>query len=354
MVTKAGLGDFLRTVRPGFPPELMTAKNFARLEKLMDALPPAYGVVYEFWLKGTEPEVDLQCYFRPGEGLTLADDVPVDSPVWRSVKTLMGLWRERGESLYDGFWLEFDLSSGGGEAVPRVGFAMNDMIGGTGGEAKAVFARYLESFRHTAGCLPGGDVPVGTEDLLKRCYEVFPDHTHLYGTGYSYMKDGLAVRWCITFEDWTKIPDYLRRIGWQGDVARLEADMPRWPDVKQVALALDFYGGISPRVGLEYYLTSSAMDAPGAWRGPLEDASRRGLVDARWPTLLAGIGDGYSRRKSPASWPPVLSAMTDFTGQEGYIGLYFAHIKMNFEAGRFTNAKNYVYSTYGYFESQSQ
>jgi hypothetical protein len=340
----AGLGDFLRTVKPGFPSELMTPANFARLERLMDLLPPAYGVVYEFWLDGVEPKVDLQCYFHPGEGLSLADEVPLDSPVWRAVRGLMIDWRDQGQALYDGFWLEFDLSSGGSEAAPRVGFAMDGIRD---------FDRYVNVHRHTVDRLPDGGVPVGTELLMRRCFDAFPEDAYLYGTGYSYMKGALAVRWCIGFPGWEEIPEYLSAVGWPGNVDLLRAEMPRWPGVRHIALAVDFYEGLMPRVGLEYYLNKTVFDDPAVWQDPLAEAARRGWLHPRWPPLLAGIRARYGRRDAPRVWPAALAAAEDFSGREAVIALYFAHIKAVFDGAQFTGSKNYVYSTYDFAPSQS-
>ena len=152
---RAGLGSLLRVVKPGFPAELLSEGAYRRLEALMDRLPPAFGVIYEFWLKGDAPKSDLQCYFRANEGLALADAVPYDSPVWRAVQSLIRDWRARGEKLYDGFWLEFDLCSGGSELAPRVGFSMSRMRGGLEARAGEVFAGYLDTFRHTHRALNG-------------------------------------------------------------------------------------------------------------------------------------------------------------------------------------------------------
>ncbi len=349
---KNSMCDFLRTVRTGFPPELLTGEYFTRLETLLVALPPAYGHIYEFWLSDGTPRVDFQCYFRHGEGLSLADRVPSDSPVWSSVKDLMRNWRDRGPDLYDGVWLEFDLGSGGSENNPRVGFAFNEMRGGLAGGAADVFDKYIDIFRLTAERLPGGGVTADTEDIMRRCFEAFPDDSSLYGTGFSYVDGGLAVRWCVTFRDWRDIPGFLHRIGWRGNTDRLASDMPRWADTGHVALALDFFNDILPTVGLEYYLRQTVWENPHIWDDCLDDIVQMGLMHPRWPSLLVGIRRIFHREENPDAWPPCLAAMSDLTGREALLALNLAHVKLLFDGNSFTHAKSYMYSTYHFQEPQ--
>src|SRR5688572_27514022 len=134
----ASLAPFLRIVRPALSRDLVPDISFATMERLAAGLPPAYGFIFECWLGSENADVDLQLFYRAGEGGALARSTPLDNVTWRAVRSLFAEFAEQAEEFVRGLWIEFDLGAGDpGAADPRLGFACG----------RVPFERYLEVLR---------------------------------------------------------------------------------------------------------------------------------------------------------------------------------------------------------------
>ncbi len=337
-VATGGLDAFLRVARRAYPKDAA----FAKAEATAAGLPPAFGFILECWLGGAEADVDIQCYFRPGEGGRLADAVPGDSPTWLAAKEIFGAFRE-DPALFAGLWLEYDLGAGdGGPAAPRLGFAHAAMKGGLPADARsqALVAYERARERCLQALAPGLPRDAALARTIERALAAMPEGTRVYGTGFAPPPAVSPLRWCLTLQNLEQGEAFLRAMKWEETDAFL-ATLPRPEGLDHPCLNVDLSDGLGPKVGVEYYLKE------GAWRPFLEDLSRRGLCDARWVEPLLFEPQAYTAETAGADWPVPLADIEALTRRTMAIHGRMAHVKIVWERGAWRAAKAYLYGTYG-------
>jgi hypothetical protein len=121
------------------------------------------------------------------------------------------------------------------------------------------------------------------------------------------------------------VPGVLRRIGWPGDVASLEATLGElWPHPGSVSINVDFLPAVGPRVGVELFRPTAPDEDPG------------------WEPLLSGLARRHlcarDKRAAIAAWP----AQRDDDARRG--GRLERHVlvKLVFEPARLVEAKAYL------------
>lgn len=121
------------------------------------------------------------------------------------------------------------------------------------------------------------------------------------------------------------IPGVLRRLGWPGDVAMVEATLgDTWPQPDRVSLSLDFLPAVGPRIGVELFRPTA----------PTEDAG--------WQTLLSALESralcAPAKRAAIAAWP----AWHPQDARRG--GRLERHVlvKLVFDPARLVEAKAYL------------
>jgi hypothetical protein len=93
------------------------------------------------------------------------------------------------------------------------------------------------------------------------------------------------------------IAGFLRRLGWPGDAAMIEATLhDTWPQRGQVSINLDFLPAIGPRIGVELFRPTPPLDDP-AWGPLLSSLAHRGLCE---PAKRAAISAWPARQPQDA------------------------------------------------------
>lgn len=318
----------------------MPDASFSRVEETCAGLPPAFGFILEHWISKPEADVDVQCYFRSGEGARLADSVPGDNPTWRAVKDVFAHWRDAEPALFDGLWLEYDLGEeDGGAADPRLGFARHDARAGLDAAALREYLRAHE--RCLAALAPGKPREAALTRTIERAFAALPAGTHLYGTGFAPPPAVSPLRWCVSLKTLEQGGEFLRAMGWPETDAFM-ASLPRPAGLDHPCLNVDLSDGLGPKVGMEYYLKQDS------WAPFLEDLAARGLCHRRWVApLLAVKPSFYGAAQAGDAWPEPLAQVEALTGRAMAIHGRFAHVKTVWERGAWRAAKAYLYGTYG-------
>jgi len=323
LLESASLLPFLRIVRPALSRDLVPDACFSRIERLARNLPPAYGFIFECWLSSEKANVDIQLYYRAGEGAALARSLPDDTVTWRGARSLFAKFAKHGADLADGLWIEFDLGNHGlGEAHPRLGFAYR----------RVPFDRYFESLSSVYECL-GRPIPV-SESLLRRLYSAIPADGYLYGTGTGLAPTYAPLRWCLSFDVPSQMTAYLDAVGWPHPAPPIDV-----PGLQGVALAVDLSEGIGPRIGVEYYLADDAFEPF------LRRLTAQNLCKEQWIGAFT-VSRGIFTKRRATEWPEPLATVSALSGREASIILKPVHIKVTYEAGQPTAVKGYIYGNY--------
>lgn len=121
------------------------------------------------------------------------------------------------------------------------------------------------------------------------------------------------------------VPGVLRRLGWPGNVATVEATLrDLWPHPDPVSINVDFMPTVGPRIGVELFRATAPIEDPG-WEPLLSGLARRNLC-------------APAKRAAIAAWP---AQRPDDARRGGRLDRHVL-VKLVFEPARLVEAKAYL------------
>lgn len=306
-------------------------------------VPAALGnsVYLEHWMQGDARRLDLIVHVEPGrqdvlDQLARAEEARAPGGLgWPRVREFARAWGAGSGALHElvaGAWIEFDLgpeaTAGGRPVEPRVfvDFVRARLPELAPRQRRELVRNVLAPLRgdalaaHEAACLdalpPGGTLPYVGVDV------------RVASPGLRLCLRGLGER----------VPEYLRNVGWPGDVddlveqvlapmARAQGGPPGGTTLLHVDVERE--GGIAPRVGLEYaFARLCQVQGRLAEDDLLELLVRRGWCDAH---TIAGL----------RAWPGQSIELLPHQIWHSRVGRRVNHVKLTYATGRPVSLKTY-------------
>jgi hypothetical protein len=273
-------------------------------------------------------------------------------PGWAAVRALSQAWAVRGSALdaeLHNLALEFDLPEGLEELPPP-----NVFIGAQSGilppppshpgQLELPVVGTAAWLIDTALPLLGRPVSPARRDALMRCFEALPAGSRAFQFGVMLARPVEALRVCVLGLDYGKVPAFLTRVGWPGDLAELDRRLtPLAANAETFILDLDVEEEVLPSLGLECFVGEDGdpdlVDRWARFLDPLVRAElcrperRQALLE--WPLMI--------RESEAPSWPRHLREASEFVGEEveGTLVRAVNHVKLGWAAGRL-RAKGYL------------
>jgi hypothetical protein len=295
----------LTQIEPNLTP-LIAPKALEQLKAVSrffpDALTDTYG--FEYRLAPASSTVDFAIHIDKPEGAILAGYHPNQRlpevfdrhPAWQQIQQFCVAWADPSALLHyhiADMWLEFDLESDqvSDLPVPGVLFRPEQSHPGLSPSYDWIWEQALPLLLNTA-------LPDAVQAKLIECLTRLPAKTGVFQVGVMLSRSVQAVRLCLVGSPSQLIP-YLATLGWQGDVAELEAiSHALTPYVDGIILSLDMGEHLYPRIGIEgIYLSRYLPCVNGQWHSLLNHLVQQGLCEAQTRDALLQYS-GYSVGKA--------------------------------------------------------
>ena len=358
------LAETLRPVAPYLPESLISPDWLGRIGAIARCLPAGMTSFFGFEcpLGVSRPMADLLVCIQVGggereclAGSTAANGLPhtlATQPVWQRLGDFAAQWARPGSPIYeriDNVWLEFDVDQASPVTTPSVFF----------GPARSVRAPSAAPRARLSGSssradrwlveaaiepLRGHRLSAAAEGQLSACLRALPARAEAFQIGVMLGRGSDAVRLCLAGIARQAIPQYLRRVGWEGtidEVSELVSMLLVRPG--RVSLHLDVGESVGPRIGLEYY-ASPGPSGDRRWRPVLDELVRAGLCLPRKREGLLAY-PGYTHELlDRARWPPRLLRGSNLLGGRALsvIARRLHHIKLTYQPGQPIRAKAYL------------
>ncbi len=255
---------------------------------------------------------------------------------WQRMGALAREWARPASRLHrsvSNVWLEFDLDRMPvGLPAPCVFFGLEDP--GVQDPAHPGRRQQLAMDRRAASAgleaLGGGVLSPRLTARVDRCFRALPGDAKVFQVGVMLARHAQAVRLCVRRLPEHGFADYLRDVGWSGDLNRIGSCLEELlHHADHVCLDVDVTeDGVLPGLGIE----CSIVPAPGEQAGP------------RWEGLLGfAVRLGLCSAKKAAAlleWPGLEAAAADGSAHEVLIRAV-SHVKFACLSGRLVEAKGY-------------
>ena len=265
-----------------------------------------------------------------------------DAPAWGRIGSFVAgrndpqsAWR----GCIDNMWLEFDLASRDGSALPSVFFGTDRLVAREG--ASLAF----EWVKASISALQGQPLQPARARVLGAIVAALPPGAQIFQVGMMLSRADAPLRICVGDVAAEGIADFLNAVGWPGPIASVERALHEAaPFMSHMAVGLDVGDdGVTKKLGLEIYAGGHA----GAGQRLL------GLI-----RLLAGAGfllpgkaagllawDGITHQRLHAQqWPADLLAEKAACGTQDSSAFvrWINHFKLGFDGDRTPVAKAYL------------
>jgi hypothetical protein len=200
---------------------------------------------------------------------------------WKTMLKLGERWLADEAALRPVACLVYELDQDGASFSADPAIFFNRMKG----DAASVTAIY-----RLTNTLLGRATSLETEAMLRRVVEQLPPASIVLCIGYMLSRPAAQLRFEMTeIEPYRALPDYLRAIGWPGDVRQIDALIAAFPRMARdfhVGLAFDVGATVGPRLGVEFVFKDYS-DRAAALDGALDELIAAGLCVPGWRETLA-------------------------------------------------------------------
>jgi hypothetical protein len=355
--------DIIAAVSPYLSEALVSPASRADLESLARLLPRhLVGLCLECRLGESEARADLSLRFGSSDGgreiLAGRGHVAGPSagllghPIWARVHRFSREWASPRSPLYtrlDHVWLEFDVA-GPPPRVPVPSVFLLPADAEQWSEGPSTFAGSATDLHHVMvrTALPlliGSAVPEGTDQKLLECLIQLPSGSRLYSLGLMLARRARGIRFSAIGIPPSRVPDYLRGVGWTGAIQEIEAIIARFAGLADLAIInLDIDDTVQPGIGLEFFFRRRAEpdgDPRFTLFGDLLTESGLCLPDKRagvlaWPGCAPHM-------VAPRTWPESLvSTSFGSLAVSSIVNRALSHFKVSYHPDRPLQAKAYL------------
>lgn len=270
----------------------------------------------------------------------------LENKSWQKVLKFAQNWNDPTSDIHeytDYIWLEFDVVETGKTDIPTpsIFFAPFDQKNKThlkGAKSNAIILKSLKTIQNKK-------INSTLVRQLQLVEKSLPDQAYIFQVGTMLAREVDAYRICINEISISAVIPFLQKIGWTGDLNALEARLKEIESlIKCVCLDIDVGETIGNKVGLECYQDSNESIIDN-WKPFLNFLEEEQLcTSAKKQGLLDYFGNIHAGMAIDGQWPEHLKQMSSIIGRR-YLSMYIRninHIKLNYSAGRFTEAKAYL------------
>ncbi|RKH35007.1 hypothetical protein D7V93_43435, partial [Corallococcus llansteffanensis] len=301
---RLSMEDYLRLAVPFVPPALVSAEALRPILDIARQLPPCASSGFECRLGDDAPVADFLVNLLPDDGTRAAfagrhpdyhpPDAFLQSPVWQRVRDFCRAWAHPETPLnrrVRDMWLEFDLQELASEVpIPGVFFGPEQPPVDLPGTVRAS----LELLR--------GPGHAQLPPALTRCLELLPGPPRVEQVGMMFSRQTDALRLCLRGVPLAQLGSSLRRAGWSGQPAELDALVEdARPFIDEVTLDVDVGDDLHPKLGLECILDRDP--SPARWKRWLDHLVANGLCTPLKRDALLTWPGMSSPLNHPGPWP---------------------------------------------------
>ncbi len=275
----------------------------------------------------------------------------LELPAWVHLRAFFREWNRRRCPLnkhMDMVWLEFDLASQPPKPlVPSVWFGPNM----DGSEAKITLAkRQTTSDSHrwiTETAIPlllGSPTDQRIADTLFRCICAVPEPGRLYQVGVMLSREQHGLKICLLDTPPRELPEFLKQIGWAGNVEKLRAAISRLLDKANIKIVqVNVAESVGPKIGLECsFRWFAEPDSTLHLRPFLDDLVSAGhCLPEKRDAILAWLG--YAPYMHELKAVGVIGSSFSEAAATTDLVRTLNHIKVSYQDGRLTDAKAYLF-----------
>ncbi|QSQ21778.1 hypothetical protein JY651_42615 [Pyxidicoccus parkwayensis] len=351
---RLSMEDYLRLAVPFVPPALVSSEALRPILDVSRRLPPCASSGFECRLGDDEPVADFLVNLLADDGTRAAfagrhpDYHPPDeflqSPVWQRVRDFCRAWSEPGSLLNKrvrDMWLEFDLQElASAVPIPGVFFGPEQPPEDVPGTVRAC----LELLRGPERAAP--------PQALARSLEL-PGPPRIEQVGMMFSRHTDAVRLCIRGVPLSELGTALKRAGWSGIPAELDAVLEDARSfVDDITLDIDVGDDIHPKLGLECILDKDP--SPARWKRWMDHLVARGLCTPSKRDALLSWPGMSSPLNHPGPWPEnLLRASERMPGVHSGFARRINHLKLIHQPGQPTQVKAYLAFRHFWFRHSS-
>lgn len=359
---ESSLADYLRLVRPHISPQLISLENWSNINVVARVLPSAITSFFgfecrlgvkeahgDFLISADAAQAGRKVLASDNYSITLPDFL-MDEPVWRHIRDFGTHWDTELSVLYKkvrNVWLEFDINGQtAARSIPSCFFGPEPIY-----SAKSIYSASSDDLypyqwvtQTALKLLLDKTLPSQVEHQLFNCFDLLPTGAHVFQIGLMLARKSELVRICIRDISPAQILEYLTQINWSGSVSELKVILTKLSSlVERIDLDIDVGEVISPKIGLECYLTKQPKFEP-RWQLFLSYLVETGLCTPEKRDALLAYS-GYIRETSERElWPSRLRELSKFLGPE-YERVFFRrlhHIKVVYQPEMPLEAKAYL------------
>ncbi len=299
---------YLEVTQSRMSPELVSPTALARLKTIAKILPPASSLVLECRL-GKSDSVDFIPQFLAHDGsrtfLTnsnpnylLPNQGVLDSHAWQRVQDFCAQW-EQVELLnmeVADIWLEFDVD-GPPPHIPIPGlFVTYEKKPGTT-ELQTLRSRHHQATKVALEILLAAPLSPLLAHKIDTCFNSLPEHSYMFSVGAMLCRDSVPIKLCVADITPEQVIPYLKDVGWPGCYDTIHTFLHEIdPFLDRIAFQLDVINGeISPKIGIECYLTEHNPRKEARWPLLLEHLVKMGqCMPNKREALLMWYGGQYN------------------------------------------------------------
>jgi len=331
--------NHFEAMKAGFSPDLLTDDYVEAVHCLCTLFP--YDTASDFGFETRLGDPVASCDFfmmisRNSDGaLMLAGKSQVaglspallEDPFWRNLTAMFAAWTEPGALLAEMielFWLEFDCGPTAYNTSPNIFFRITEEPGLS---RFAQWIRMRQVLDDIYRILFGIDFPAELAETLKHCIESLPVNANLYQTGFMIPRKTEAIRLVLTGFNKENILEYLKKIGWQGEMKVAEEMIAVYAGMFDYSVYNVYIGqSVLPFFGIEMYYKDM----------------RQPQWEPRWGETFRFLESKNLALSSKCK------GMTDYCGQRTVSGLFTVryikginHLKLVYKPGMPLECKGY-------------
>jgi hypothetical protein len=358
--------DYLRPFLPYIPSGLISAQCLDNILSVTQDLPPALGIS-PFMLECSlddRPAADFSVAVMASRGdhaalsrLGSTDSAtpPLDNPDWRRIHQFALSWVDASSLLsrtVEEAWLEFDvgLTPDAPGNTPSVFFSIGYESPQESALRRRLSREYVRVAKEGLDILEGGQTYPATLSILAESFHILPAFARIHFVGAMISRNTESIRVLASGMSLEDMVQYIQRLGFRGSVGHLALIGDILELTNHMWLAADLEAtGVSPRIGFEFYCSSSTRSAHNReWASLLDFFVEKGICADHKRNSLLGAADMSNRELDQLAWPDSFRKVSKILGPAGFDRIEFRihHIKVIDNPGVPLEAKAYLCGTY--------
>lgn len=358
---------FIKAIEKHIPDDLISKENLKPLKSFASLFPAKLSSFWGFECRiGEEnPKADfLLSITSQGQEREIFASGQLPSslqkdPLWDRVKEFSKVWADPESRLHDkadNIWLEFDTARKDTYKNPIPSFFF-----GPKNNDKLPADQHCEwTLNDALKILAGGAIPAPLAQKISDAFKFLPERGHIFQTGLMLSRPLHTIRLCIAELSTQEYKEYLKNLGWNGDIARLCTLID---ELKTIALAvkmnIDILNGdkgnpfVGPRIGLECYPDRSAENAEDRLKDFLDYFATQNLCTKEKRDAMIAYEGHCDEWQNREIWPAhlkqpySLAAVSD----SSVIARFLHHVKVVFQYPEPLEAKAYLAVSNEYAET---